>query len=60
MENFRARVLEPAINEINEYSNKTIEYLPMSKGKLVERVWIKVTSKDFVASMESKRLKVED
>lgn len=58
--NFKARVLEPAINEINEYSNQTIEYLPIAKGKAVEKVWIKITTKDYVEALKSKRIKTEE
>jgi plasmid replication initiation protein len=57
--NFKARVLDPAVNEINEYSNQTIEYLPMSKGRTVEKVWLKVSTRDFAEAMKSKRLKTE-
>jgi plasmid replication initiation protein len=58
--NFRARVLEPAIAEINEYSNQVIEYSPMLKGKAVDRVWIKVAEKDYIDAMKSKRIKTEE
>ena len=58
--NFRARVLEPAIAEINEFSNQTIEYSPMMKGKAVERVWLKVTERDYIEALKSKRLKTEE
>lgn len=53
--NFRARVLEPAVKEINEYSNQTIEYSPMMKGKAVERVWMKVEERDLAECLGKRR-----
>lgn len=58
--NFRRRVLEPAVNEINKYSNKTLEYMPMVNSRAVEKIWIKVSTRDYMESMESKRLKAEE
>lgn len=58
--NFRARVLEPAIEEINLCSNQTIEYSPMLKGKAVERVWLRVVERDTLEALKNKRLKMEE
>ena len=58
--NFRARVLEPAIEEVNQYSNQFIEYSPMLKGKSVERVWLKVVEKSYLEAMQNKRLNTEE
>lgn len=46
--NFKARVLEPATQEINKYSDKTIEYSPITQGRTVIRVWFRVETKEVV------------
>lgn len=54
--NFRVRVLEPAINEINTYSNKFIEYEAITKGKAVVKILLRVTSKDICDALNNKRI----
>lgn len=46
--NFKARVLEPAITEINEHSDKHIEYEAILEGKAVNRIRLKIKSKDWL------------
>lgn len=50
--NIKQRVLEPAIKEINEYSDKNIIMTPLKKGRAVERVKFTITSKDSLAAAE--------
>lgn len=54
--NFKARVLEPAIEEINNFSNQYIEYQAMTTGRTVDKVWIKVTEREFWKSVGKNRL----
>lgn len=49
---FKQRVLEPSIEEINSYSDKNVEYEPLKKGKAVERIRFKITSKDSLEALE--------
>lgn len=50
--NMRQRVLEPAIKEINEYSDKNVVMVPVRKGKSVERVKFIITTKDSLEAAE--------
>lgn len=58
--NFKARVLEPATQEINKYSDNKIQYSPITQGKTVTRVWFRVESKldaeEFVQSFTNRRV----
>jgi plasmid replication initiation protein len=51
---FKARVLNPAVNEINAYSDKNIEYEPLKHGRAVDIICFTITTKD---AME--RLKIQ-
>ena len=44
--NLKQRVIEPSINEINEYSDKNIIYEPIRKGRSIDRVRFTITTKD--------------
>ena len=52
---FKVRALEPAIAEINEYSDKSIEYETITYGKVVARIKLKISSKGM---SETLRLRV--
>ena len=43
---FKVRVLEPAIQEINSYSDKNVIYLPIKQGRAVKRIKLTISSKD--------------
>lgn len=43
---FRRDVLEKAIKEINRYSNKTVTYKPITRGRKVVEIELTVASKD--------------
>lgn len=43
---FKVRVLEPAIQEINSYSDKNVIYLPIKCGRAVKRIKLTISSKD--------------
>lgn len=43
---FRKRVLDKAVNEINEYSDKTITYEPITIGRKVVEIQLTITTKD--------------
>ena len=51
---FRIRALEPAVREINRFSDKSVEYFPIKQGKSVERIAIRITTKGAL-----QRLKLE-
>lgn len=53
-EKLKTRVLEQAIKEINEYSDKIVSYEPIKRGRKVVRVALTVESKEIM-----ERLKVE-
>lgn len=42
---FKCRVLIPAINEINKYSDKVVSYTPIKQGKSVAKIELAVSSK---------------
>lgn len=44
--NFKARVLEPAVEEINEGSDKIVQYTPIKEGRSVAYIKFTVTSKE--------------
>ena len=50
--NLRQRVLEPAIAEINEYSDKNITMQPIKRGRSVNRVKFTITSKDTLEALQ--------
>ena len=43
---FKTRVLEPAIAEINGYSDKNVEYEPIKKGRAISKIKRLISSKD--------------
>jgi plasmid replication initiation protein len=43
---FKARVLNPAVNEINAYSDKNIEYEPIKQGKAVVKIQFTISTKE--------------
>lgn len=49
---FRIYALEKAIEEINKYSDKTVEYIPLKNGRAVSAIGLRVKSKSFKESME--------
>ena len=44
--NFKARVLDIAVKEINLYSDKIVEYKPIKEGKAVTQIELIIKSKD--------------
>lgn len=49
---FRRRVLEKAISEINKYSDKIIEYKPIRKGKTIEVIEFTIKTKETMARIK--------
>ena len=45
-QSFKTRVLEPAIEEINGYSDKNVAYEPITSGRTVSKIRLTITSKD--------------
>lgn len=43
---FKRRVLVPSIEEINHYSDKNIEFVPIKSGRSVSRIRLIISSKD--------------
>lgn len=43
---FKSRALEPAIREINGYSDKNVSYEPIKRGRAVVKIVLTVSSKD--------------
>ena len=43
---FKDRALEPAINEINNFSDKTITYNTIRKGRTIEYIVFTIGTKD--------------
>ena len=56
---FKTRVLDPAIKEINEFSDKTLTYFPLKTGPAVDRIKFIIESKDGVETL-SRRLELEE
>jgi plasmid replication initiation protein len=50
---FRVRALEPAIEEINHYSNKSISYTAIKKGRSIEKIELTVSSKPAIDRINS-------
>ena len=55
-QHFKERAFEPAIEEINAYTNKIIEYETIKYGRVVGRIKLKVSSKDWLDAWHDKRL----
>ena len=49
---FKTRVLIPAIDEINNYSDKNIEYEPIKRGRSVYSIRFTITTKDTVERLK--------
>ena len=45
---FKTRAFLPAVNEINEKSDTSIDYKPIKEGRSVEKIEITVSLKDIV------------
>ena len=43
---FRQRVLDPAVQEVNEYSDKNLKWQPIKRGRSIERIRFTITAKD--------------
>lgn len=50
-QNFKQRVLEPSIKEINEYSDKLVEYRPITEGRKVVGIFFAMRSKNSIEVM---------
>lgn len=53
---FKARVLKPSIDEINNYSDKNISYEPIKNGRAVSKIRLTISSKD---SLQRVKLQVQ-
>ena len=49
---FKTRVLEPSINEINNYSDKNVKYDTIKKGKSISNIVITISSKGSLERLE--------
>lgn len=56
---FREKVLDKAISEINEYSDKIVSYEAIREGRAIGRIKIKIESKD-IDSMLAIRKKIDE
>lgn len=56
---FRKKVIEPAVEEINEYSDKSITWKPIKDGKAVKYIEFTIDTKDEVKKLFVRQL-VED
>ena len=45
--NIKARVLEPAIKEVNELSDKTVEYDTVTQNRAVTKLILRITTKNW-------------
>lgn len=43
---FKVRVLEPSIEEVNQYSDKNVSYEPIKNGRAVSKIRLTITTKD--------------
>ena len=55
-QHFKERALEPAIEEINKYTNKIIDYEVIKYGRVVGRIKLKVSTKDTYQALKDKRV----
>jgi plasmid replication initiation protein len=53
---FRVRALEPAVDEINTFSNKNITYRAIKKGRSVDKIELVVSSKSCIESIHTRAL----
>jgi plasmid replication initiation protein len=50
-QSFKERALLPAINEINQFSNKNLEYNVIKRGRSVIAVELLISSKDSIEAL---------
>lgn len=55
-QHFREKVLDKAIAEINEYSDKTLTYQPIRTGRKIGKIQLRIESKD---SLEALKIREE-
>lgn len=53
---FKKRALEPAISEVNSYSDKNVSYEPIKKGRAVSKIRLTISTKE---TLDRVRLQVE-
>jgi len=60
--NFKARVLDTAVREINEYSPLNVEYGQIKRGRKIDKIVFKITAKasEFAVPVKKKRRTNED
>lgn len=49
---FKVRVLLPAIEQINTQSDKNVAYVPIKKGRMVDRIRFTISSKDSLEALK--------
>lgn len=49
---FKVRVLLPAIEQINTQSDKNVTYVPIKKGRMVDRIRFTISSKDSLEALK--------
>lgn len=54
--NFNQRVLKPAIQEVNIYTDKEISYEPVKRGKKVETIEMTIRTKDVIDRMKTRNM----
>lgn len=57
-QHFEARALAPAVEEINEFSDKIIEYTPIAYGKTIGRIKLTISTKEAVERLRM-RMRLE-
>ena len=45
-QDFKSRVLNPAVEEVNSYSDKNVSYEPIKNGRAVSKIRLTVSTKD--------------
>lgn len=51
-QHFKENVLIPAVNEINEYSDKNVSYIPIKEGRSYSRIRFTIESKDTIEMLK--------
>lgn len=52
--NFNQRVLKPAVQEVNTYTDKEVSYEPVKKGQKVEAIELTIKSKDTLDRLKTR------
>jgi plasmid replication initiation protein len=52
---FRRRIIEPAINEINEYTDINVEWQPIKQGRAYTAIEFTITTKEKWEGLEAYR-----